>query len=301
MDRLRELETLVAVAEEESFARAARALGASPPAVTRVIAALESRLGVQLFTRTTRSVQLTEAGTRFLERTRQILSDIGTAEQEVAGLTETPKGRLRITSSVTFGRLAIAPLLSGFMEAYPDITPSVIMADRIVNLVDEGIDIAVRIGHLPDSSLIARKVGEVRKLLVASPDYLAKAGNPTRPADLRDHKIIRFTSLMPTNRWHYMEGGKPGQVSVYPQAEINDATAAITLAEHGAGMTLVLSYMVRDQIRNGTLQSVLDHYGVDPLPVHLVYPENRIVTPKVRAFMDYATERLPSRLDCPPA
>lgn len=269
----------------------------SPPAVTRAISALEDRLGARVFNRTTRSLTITDVGQRFLERARRILADLDTAEKEAVGETTMPQGHLTITASVTFGRSALPPLVCSFLGHHPRVTASVLLLDRVVNLVEEGIDLAVRIGHLPDSNLIAKRIGEVHRVLVASPDYLARHGVPALPTDLRAHSIISFTGLMPNREWRFLNGQKTGSVTLHPTFEVNDAAVAIQAAELGHGITIVLSYMVSDQIRQGTLVQILETLNLPPQPVHLVYPHSRIVAPKVRAFIDFAAPRLKATLE----
>lgn len=296
MDRYQELKVFVAVAETGGFAKAAGRLGSSPPAVTRIIAGLEQRLGAEFFARTTRRVHLTEAGKLFLERARGLLSDLESAESEVTGESRMPIGRLTVTASVTLGRSLLPPVVTGFLNAHSRVTARVLLLDRVVNLIEEGMDVAVRIGALPDSTLISRHVGEVRPMLVASPGYLSKRGTPKAAADLKLHSIIAFTALMPNNEWTYYGERGASRVTLQPRFEINDATAAISAAEAGSGITNVLSYMVAKPIRDGHLVPVLLKMCPPSIPVQLVYPESRLVSPKVRAFIDYAAPRLRAEL-----
>lgn len=297
MDRLHEIEVFVAVADAGSFAKAGARLRLSPPAVTRAVSALEDRLGARVFNRTTRSVTITEVGQRFLESARRVLIDLDAAEKEAVGETAMPQGHLTITASVTFGRSTLPPVVCAFLARHPRVSVSVLLFDRVVNLVEEGIDIAVRIGHLPDSRLIAKRIGAVHRVLVASPDYLARRGAPASPADLRLHSMIAFTGLMPNREWRFLNGQKQGSVTLTPTFEINDAVAAIQSAEKGHGITMALSYMVSDQIRAGTLVPVLDAFTPPAHPVHLVYPHARLVAPRIRAFVDFAAPRLKTVLD----
>lgn len=297
MDRFQELKVFVAAAETGGFARAAVRVGSSPPAVTRIIAGLERRLGTALFARTTRSVRLTEAGKLFLERARGLLSDLETAESEVTGESRMPTGHLTLTASVSLGRSVLPPVVTGFIAAHSRVTVKVLLLDRIVNLVEEGIDVAVRIGDLPDSTLMTRHVGEVRRMLVASPGYLSARGTPRTAAELKQHAIIAFTALMPNNEWTYAGERGLGRVSLQPRFEINDAAAAIAAAEAGSGITNALSYMVSQSIREGRLVPVLLKLSPPAIPVQLVYPESRLVTPKVRTFIDYAAPKFRAALD----
>ena len=296
MDRLRELEVFVAVAEAGGLARAGARLRISPPAVTRAVASLEERLGARLFNRTTRSLSLTEAGTRFLASVRRLLAELGDAEREALGERAEPSGHLSVTASVTFGRMTLAPVVRAFLKRQPRVTASLLLLDRVVDLVEEGIDIAVRIGQLPDSSLVARRVGEVRRVLVASPRYLAKHGRPAAPAELKRHAAIAFTGLMPNREWRFGTGRSAHHVTVAPRLELNDASAAIAAAEAGEGITVALSYMVAGALARGRLATVLDEFMPPPVPVQLVHPHARLVAPKLRAFFDFAAPRLSAAL-----
>lgn len=296
MDRLQTLEVFVAVAEGGGFARAAARLHLSPPVVTRAIAALEDRLGVRLFNRTTRSVALTEAGLRFLDGARELLQRIEDVEKEAAGEMAMPAGHLTVSASVTFGRHVVADVALEFLRAHPRVTLSLVLADRLVNLIEEDVDVAVRIGELPDSSLIARQVGRVQRLLVASPDYLARRGPPRDPAELRLHDVIAFTGLMPNREWRFRREGRSVPVRLTPRLELNDAAAALAAAEAGHGITVALCYMAARAINEGRLVPVLQEVTGPPVPVHIVYPQSRLVAPKVRAFVDLAARRLQERL-----
>lgn len=297
MDRLQTMEVFVAVAETGGFAKAAARLHLSPPVVTRAVAALEERLGVRLFNRTTRKVAPTEAGLRFLASARELLRQIEEAEKEAAGEMAMPSGTLHIAASVTFGRRAVAPLVAEFLRAQPRVQVSLLLTDRVVNLIEEGMDVAVRIGELPDSSLVARRVGRVQRLLVASPGYLARRGAPREPSELRLHAMVAFTGLMPNREWRHVQGGRSAAVRIDPRIELNDAQTAIALAEAGEGITSSLCYMVSDAIREGRLAAVLEPFWPAPAPVHLVYPQTRLVAPKLRAFLELATRRLRERLE----
>jgi len=296
MDRFQELKCFVAVSESGGFAKAAAQLGSSPPAVTRAIAALEARLGVLLFHRTTRSVRLTAPGERFAERAGSLLAELEHAEKEAAGESSVPSGHLMLTASVTLGRSLLSPIVAGFLQAYPRVSAKLLLLDRVVNLVEEGVDVALRAGRLPDSSLISSRIGEVRRILVASPAYLEKRGAPQAPVDLKLHSVIAYTGLMPDREWRYGAGKTAGRVSLQPRLEVNDALAAIAGAASAQGVTVTLSYMVADDIKNGRLVEVLADHAPPPVPLQLVYPRSRLVAPKLRAFVDYAAPRLRSAL-----
>ncbi len=288
MDRLRELEVFTEIATAGSLAGAGRRLNLSPPAVTRILAGLESRLGVRLVQRTTRNLSLTEAGRRFLDSANRLLADMDEAEREAAGAGMVPQGRVSLTASTSFGRLAVAPIFAEFLDANPRVRGCLHLWDRNVNLIEEGIDVAVRIGDLPDSGLYARRLGVVHNVLVASPEYLGRAGTPAHVDDLAGHRIIAFRGIMPTDR--IALGGITRAVT--PWMEVNDALAAISLAEAGHGITVALSYMTKHLIAAGKLVAVWPELAPPDRPVQLVWPEARLPTLAVRHFLDYAQPRL---------
>lgn len=294
MDLMQAMAVFVAVAEEEGFAPAARRLAMSPPVVTRAIAALEQRIGAKLLHRTTRNVRLTEAGTRYLEDCRRILSEIDEAEEAAAGSHREPQGQLSITASVLFGRLYVAPILLNFLSFYPRVSARTLFVDRIVNLMEEGVDVAVRIAHLPDSGMTARKVGSVRRLVCASPDYLTEYGIPQEPTDLVSHRIIAFHGITPSPEWSFQNGNSEAKVRLSPRLEVNTAEMAITAAVQGHGLTRVLSYMVAPELVSGRLKIVLAEYEPAPIPIQLVHREGRQASARVRAFVDFAAKLLRS-------
>lgn len=296
MDRFHELRVFIAVAECGGLAKAATLIHSSPPAVTRTIASLEERLSVRLFDRTTRSLRLTESGIKFLDDARRVLGDLEIAEQDVAGQSKVTSGNLTITASLTFGRAMLQPIVMDFIDANPRINISLLLFDRVVDLIDEGFDLAVRIANLPDSSLVSRHMGDVRRMLVASPAYLSKRGSPKTPDDLKMHAIIAQTALMPNQEWKYFRAGKPARIALPVRLEINDAHACINAAENDKGITIALSYMVTDAIREGRLVPVLKEFSPPPVPVNLIYAQRRIIVPKIRAFIDFAAPRLSAAL-----
>jgi DNA-binding transcriptional LysR family regulator len=297
VDRLRAMEVFVAVADAGGFAAAGARLRMSPPAVTRAVAAIEDRLGTRLLNRTTRRVGLTEAGARYLESARRLLGEIEAAERAAAGEAAVPTGHVTITASVTFGRMHVVALAAAFLRAEPRVTASVLMVDRVVDLVEEGVDLGVRIGALPDSSLVAHRVGETWRLLVASPDYLALRGAPARPKDLKAHDVIAFTGLMPGREWRHLdEDGRPAAVALSPRLTVNDAAAALAAAERGEGIAVALSYMVAPLLAEGRLSMVLERFAPAPVPVQIVHPQARLLAPKIRAFVDFAAPWLRRRL-----
>ncbi len=288
MDRFDAIEAFVAVADVNGFAPAARKLSLSTSAVTRHVAALEERLGVRLLNRTTRAVSLTDAGQRFLVRGRRILADLQEAEQMAESERGEPMGRLAISAPLVFGRLHVAPLICEFMTRHPKITAELLLSDRVANLVEDGIDLAIRIGHLTDSSDIARKVGAVRRVLVASPDYLAAKGVPDSPAMLREHRLISFTALTAADHWRFWSNGEQQAIAVRSSYVTNSADAAIWHATRHGGLTMALSYQVAEHVRDGRLALVMTDHEPPPYPVQIVYPSSRLLSLKVRAFLEQA-------------
>lgn len=290
MDRLEMLRTFVAVADQASFAEAARRLRVSPTAASRAVAALEQSLGRPLLRRTTRSVRLTDEGALYLERCRSALAELDDAALALRGDGATPGGKLVIAAPVTFGRLHVLPVATGLLRAHPALEVELTLVDRIVRLVDEGVDVAVRIGDLSDSSLHALKVAEVRRMLVASPDYLATQGVPANAPALHAHSLISFTELDRAHEWRFGPTGKTA-IRIEPRLTLNTADAAIAAAEAGAGIARVLSYQAIDAIASGRLVPVLDGLSPPPIPVHLVYQANRRTSVNHRAFIDAARAR----------
>jgi DNA-binding transcriptional LysR family regulator len=278
------------VADGQGFAPAARKLGLSPSAVTRLIAALEQRLGARLLQRTTRQVTLTDAGSRYLERARRILADVEEAEQAVEGERTRPGGRLVISAPVGFGRLHVSPVVSAYLKRFPEVGADLRLSDRMVNLVEDGVDLAVRIGHLPDSTLVARHVGEMRRIVVASKDYLKARGEPKRPAEIVAHQTIEFGAMTAAADWRFVENNTEIRVSPSPRFSSNSADAAIQHAEAGGGLTRVLAYQAAASLRAGRLKIVLARFEQPPLPIHIVYPTSRLLSAKVRTFIDLVTE-----------
>ena len=289
MDRLQAMRVFVEVADGGAFAAAGRRLRISPPAITRAVAALEDAIGVRLFTRTTRAVTLTEAGTRYLADCRRILQEIAEAEASAAGLHTDPRGTLVVTAPVIFGRLYILPMLTAFLDRHPALRVEARFVDRIVNLVEDGIDVAVRIGPLPESGLTALRVGSVRRVICGSAGYLARHGVPQTPEDLARHRIIAATNASPGPEWRLGTGRR---VAVTPVLSCNDVASAITAACAGWGLTRVLSYQIGPQVACGDLTPVLTEFEGEPLPIHLVHAEGARPAAKVRAFVDFAAPRL---------
>lgn len=286
MDQVHLMSVFVAVGEEEGFAAAARRLDLSPAAVTRAIAALEEKLGVKLLLRTTRNVRLTEAGRRYLDDSRAILSSIEEANETAAGVNSAPKGNLSVTSPVLFGKAFVMPGIVRYLKTYPEVEVSALFLDRVVNLVEEGIDVAVRIGHLPDSSLKALRVGQVRRVLCASPEYLAKHGVPRHPDDLLRHTIVAASGVTPRVEWKFGADDDPTTVRLRPRLTVTSNDAAIAAVVMGLGICRLLSYQVADELAAGRLKIVLADFEEAPWPVHLVHRESKFGSSKVRNFID---------------
>ncbi|MCC3304280.1 LysR family transcriptional regulator [Sneathiella sp. HT1-7] len=289
MDQVRAMEIFIAIAEAGGFSSAARNLGISAPSVTRILGELEDELGVLLFHRTTRAVSLTDPGRSFLEDAQRILHDFQDAKDSVRGTHREPKGRLRITAPILFGQHYILPLLTEFLDQYPKASIEATFLDRVANIVEEGFDIAIRIGHLSDSSQIAVRVGSVRRVICACPSYFEKHGLPQSPSDLSRHQIVSAHAVSPLNDWRFKNNIT---VKVQPRFQVNSVPAAIAAAKSGWGLTRVLSYQIGPELGSGGLQTVLSEYEPDPLPIHIVHPEGRSVSAKVRAFVNLARERI---------
>jgi DNA-binding transcriptional LysR family regulator len=286
MDRIDAMAAFVAVADLQGFAPAARKLGLSPSGVTRLIAALEDRLGARLLQRTTRSVTLTDVGARYLERARRILADVEEAEISAQAERMAPSGRLVVSAPIGFGRIHVSPVMSAYLKRYPDVSGELRLSDRMVNLVEDGVDLAVRIGLLADSSLVARVVGDMRRIVVASKDYLKQRGEPRTPAEIAAHDTIQFGA----SDWHFVEEGREVGVACTPRFITNSADAAIWHAEQDGGLTRVLAYQAAEAIKAGRLKVVLTKFEQPPLPIHIVYPTSRLLSAKVRTFVDLVVE-----------
>ncbi|MBW7969325.1 LysR family transcriptional regulator [Bradyrhizobium sp. BR 10289] len=287
MDRLEAMHVFVTVADLRGFAPAARKLRLSPSAVTRLIAALEEHLGARLLQRTTRQVRLTDVGTRYLERARRIIADVEEADGSAREERNRPSGRLVVSAPVGFGRLHVAPVMTAYLKRYPEVAAELRLSDNLVNLVDDAVDAAVRIGHLADSSLVARQVGEMRRITVATPGYLKRHGEPKTPEALREHQTIAFG---PSIAWRFLREGQEIEITPTPRFTSNSADAALQYAESGGGITRVLAYQAAEGLKRGRLKIVLAAYEQPALPIHIVYPTSRLLSAKVRAFVDLVVE-----------
>jgi DNA-binding transcriptional LysR family regulator len=294
MDRLDGIRVFVAVAEAGGFAAAARSLRMSPPAVTRAVAALEERIGARLLHRTTRTVRLTEAGARYLADAKRILAELDEAEATAAGAHAEPRGLLTVTAPLLFGRMHVAPVVLDFLARYPEVSARTLFADRVVDLLDEGVDVAVRIAELPDSTLSAVRVGQVRRVVCAAPGYLAGRGAPSVPRDLESHDCIGFQAGATPAPWLFPGRSGDGIETVRPPMRllVNNADVAVAAAVAGRGVTRVLSYQAAEAVRDGRLVVLLAEHEPPPIPVHLVHLEGRRAAARVRAFVEFAADRL---------
>ncbi|HEY9079158.1 LysR family transcriptional regulator [Magnetovibrio sp.] len=289
MDRLRALEVFVAVAEAGSLAGAAKVMSMSAPTVTRVLGNLEADLGVLLFHRSTRATTLTDPGRSFLTDAQRILDDYQASSDAARGAHRAPKGVLRLTAPTLFGQAYVSPILLDFLDQFDEVDAEAIYLDRVVNIIDEGFDVAVRIGALTDTNLMAVRVGTVRRVVCAGAAYLSQHGIPHVPGDLAGHRIIAARPVSASNEWKFADGKA---VKISPRVSFSSVPAAITAAKSGWGLTRVLSYQVGPDLDAGDLKIVLSEYEPEPLPVHIVHAEGRNVSAKVRAFVDIAAARL---------
>ncbi len=296
MDKLRAMDTFVRIVDRGSLTAAAEALRVSLPSVVRTLASLEAALEVRLLNRTTRRIALTDEGREYYERCKRVLMEVDDAEASLTARRISPKGRLRITSSVLFGRMHVAPILTAFVAQHPDVRADILLLDRAVDLVEEGIDAGVRIGRLPDSSLVAIPVGHARRVLCASPGYLRRAGTPKAPADLVRHRCVSSSGPARGHEWALGRGAEAVQVKVAPVFSSNQISAAIDAAVAGAGIGQFLDYQVQALLEGGKLRRVLSAYEPEKLPINVIYPHSRTPSPNVRAFVEWAVPRLRARL-----
>ena len=290
------MRTLLAAVDGGSLSAASRVLGTPLATVSRRVSDLEAHLRTQLLVRSSRRLSLTEAGRAYVAAARRILDDLDDAERAAAGEYRIPRGHLTITASIMFGRLHVEPIVLAFLKAYPDITVRLVLADHVVNLTDDHIDVAVRVGRLPDSSMVAVRLGEIGWVICASPDYLRSRGTPSTPAELERHDCIAFEGIYSSTSWMFAARGRPLPVPVRPRFAVNTADAAINAAIAGSGVTRVLSYQVAAEVEAGTLQLILREHAPEVLPVHLVYTAQTLLPLKLRAFLDFAAPRLKATL-----
>jgi DNA-binding transcriptional LysR family regulator len=291
IDRFHAMTVFVKVAEAGGFACAARSLELSPPTITRTIAVLEESLGTRLFVRTTRSMKLTETGERYLDDCRRILAEVQQADSAASGSYSAPMGTLTVSAPVLFGRMHVLPILAAFLERHPKLTGRTLFVDRMTNLVEEGIDVAIRIGHLSDASYVATSAGVIRRVVCAAPDYLRRRGTPEHPADLTRHRIIAATAAWSAREWRF---GRESEIvaRVDPVMYCNTNDAAIEAAVSGFGITRVPAYQIATELRSGALRTILEPFEEPPFPVHVAYAERQHTPAKIRGFIDLAVERL---------
>jgi DNA-binding transcriptional LysR family regulator len=296
MDRLESMSTLLAAVEAGSLSAASRKLGMPLATVSRKVSELEAHLRTRLVNRTSRRLTLTDAGRSYVVACKRILEDIGEAERAAAGEYVAPRGDLTITAPIVFGRLHVLPVAIEFLAAYPDIDIRVALSDRVVNLQEDDVDLAIRIGELPDSSLIATRIGAIRRVICGSPAYFASRGTPKSPDDLRAHDCITFAGLTSPDGWKFTVDKSAVSVAIRARLVVNTAEAAIDAAAAGVGVTRVLSYQVASALRAGTLALALRKFEPAPWPVSLVHAGQGLLPLKLRAFLDFAAPRLKARL-----
>jgi DNA-binding transcriptional LysR family regulator len=292
MDRFRAMTTFVRIVDGGSLTAAALALDTSLPSVVRTLAALEQHLGIRLLNRTTRRLHLTEEGTQYLERCRAILSGVQEAEAGLESGNLEPRGRLAVTASVLFGRRYVSPIVSEFIRRHTHVSVDMLFVDRLVNVVEEGLDVGIRIGHLSDSSLVAIPVGQVRRVVCATPQYLRRHGVPSVPADIQAHRCIRHTGLSPRSEWHFRVGRRSVVAPIDSVVTCNDIDSSLSTCLSGLGLGMFLSYQIASDRKAGKLECVLEEFETEPLPVQVVYPHSRLLSTKVRAFVDVCVHRL---------
>lgn len=296
MDRFDSIRTLLAAVDAGSLTAASRQLGMPLPTVSRHVSELEARLGTQLVIRTNRKLLLTDAGVAFVAAGRRVLEQLDEAERVAAGEYRRPRGDLLVTAPIMFGKLHVVPIVLAFLAAYPEVNVRVALFDHVIDLVENHVDVAVRIGHLPDSGLVAARIGEIRWVICASPAYLSTRGTPVTPDDLAKHDCIGFEGLQMVRIWPFGRRGNAKTVAIKPRFAANTADAVIEAAGAGIGIARLTSYQAAAAIRTGRLISLLRGYAPEPLPVHLVHTGPPLVPLKMRAFLDFALPRLKASL-----
>jgi len=296
MDRFRSMSVFVSAVEAGSFSAAARRLGMPLATVSRKVAELEAHLGTRLLNRSSRVLTLTEAGRSYVLACKRILEELSEAERAASGEYRAPKGELVLTAPIVFGRLHVLPVVTEFLKAYPEIDIRILLSDRVANLLEDHVDLALRIGALPDSSLMAIRLGAVRRVVCGSPSYFAGRGVPRDPRQLGGHDCISFETLVAPDAWTFVIAGGEARVPIRSRLVVNTAEAAIDAAIAGLGLSRVLSYQIADAQAAGLLAVVLEEFEPQPWPVSMVYPGGRLLPLKVRAFLDFAAVRLRARL-----
>jgi DNA-binding transcriptional LysR family regulator len=292
VDKLLAMTTFVRIVDKGSLTAAANALDTSLPTVVRTLAALERQLGASLLNRTTRRIHLTDAGARYLDRCRIILSEVQDAEAKLNSSQAEPQGRLAVTASVLFGRRYVAPIVSEFIRRHREVNVEMLFVDRVVNAVEEGIDVAVRIGHLPDSSLVAIRIGEVRRVVCASPQYLRRHGVPRTPEEIRSHRCVRHMGLSPRNEWTFRIGRRAVAIPITCALVSNEIDSTLAACVNGLGLGMFLSYQTAPYRKSNKIRYVLEEFETEPMPVQVVYPQTRRLSTTVRAFVDECVRKL---------
>jgi DNA-binding transcriptional LysR family regulator len=292
MDKLRGIQTFIEIAERGSLTAAADALDTSLPTVVRKLAELEASLGVRLFNRTTRRIHLTDEGHRYLAICKTALGQLEEAEEALFDAGARPAGKLVLTAPVLFGRLHVVPLVTQFMRMHPALTVELLLLDRTIDLIEEGVDLAVRIGQLADSTLHAVPAGSLRRVVCASPEYLRRQGTPRHPSELGKHAAIRFRGRSVLSEWQFRDNGRMLAVRIDPVLTTNSVEAAVDACRNGLGLGAFLSYQVQAPVKAGELRPLLRKFETDPMPIHLLYPHSKLMSARVRAFIDFAAPRL---------
>jgi len=292
MDRLQAMTTFVQIVKKGSLTAAADALDTSLPSVVRTLASLERHLGVRLLNRTTRRIHLTDDGAQFLERCHTILSEVEEAEAALTSRQTEPQGRLTITAPVVFGGRYVTPIVNEFVRRYSNVNVDLLLVDRFVNLVEEGLDVAVRVAQLRDSSLVAIPVGQARRVICASPHYLRRHGTPRVPQDVGRHRCVRYTGLAPRDEWHFRIGRRSVNIPITSVICCNHIDSALDACINGLGLGMFFSYQVVPHRKAGELRYVLEEFEIEPLPIQVIYPHSKLLSTKVRAFVDECVKQL---------
>jgi DNA-binding transcriptional LysR family regulator len=297
MDRFEAMRALVAAIDGGSLSAASRSLNVPLPTVSRRVSDLEAMLGSQLVVRTSRKLLLTESGTAYVASARRVLEELAEAERAASGEYRAPRGELLVTAPILFGTLNVAPIVHEFLSAYPEVTVRLVLSDNVIDLVENHVDVAVRLGRLPDSALVARRAGEIRWVLCASPDYLSRRGEPNEPAELSDHDCIAFEGLQRYREWPFIDAkGNALQVTINPRFSINTADGVTGGASAGLGIARVLSYQAAGGVKEGRFVPILSEWAPPPMPVQLVHAAHQHQPLKLRAFLDFTAPRLQQRL-----
>ena len=299
MDRLEAMSVIIAVAEAGSLSSASRMLGTPIPTVSRRVSELEARLNTQLFQRSSRHMRLTDAGRSYIEACKRIIEQVEDAEREAAGEYRTATGDLTVTSPWGLGHMHLTPIACEFMAEYPDIGLRLLLTDRVLRPLEDHIDVSIRIGPLSDSSMIAARIGSVRMVACASPKYLEAHGHPEKLEDLAHHECVTIDDFGAQRTWRFAKGNKEVSTPIWSRLTVNTSEAAVEAAIAGAGVARVMSYKMEAARRSGALAIILEEFELEPMPVHIVYPERKPVPLKLRAFLNWVTPRLKARLAGP--